>query len=154
MQKSVEHTRTNGRVSLLIRERSRGKSLRRLGQMFGRSHEKIRQILIKYGPPQVTLRSEDKVAAKLGYPAHWVAQLREKGLLNPIRPGSRWLYSEEQVRQIPALITDARKCQRCGKPRPLGSLKFCTKCQQYWRKHRSEFLSPKRGQGREKGGRE
>jgi len=46
MQEIVEYTGTNNRVSpeieLLIHERSKGKSLRQLGQMFDRSHEKIR----------------------------------------------------------------------------------------------------------------
>ncbi|GAI37683.1 unnamed protein product, partial [marine sediment metagenome] len=53
MQKTVESTRTN-RVSvcieLLIRERNKGKSLRQLGQMVGRSHEAVRQVLAKYSP--------------------------------------------------------------------------------------------------------
>ena len=36
-------------VELLTRERSKGKSLRQLGQLFGKSHEGIRQVLAKYG---------------------------------------------------------------------------------------------------------
>ena len=31
-------------VALLIRERSEGRSLRQLGQMFGKSHERVRQL--------------------------------------------------------------------------------------------------------------
>jgi len=69
MQKTVEHTKTKNRaapeIELLLRERRKGKSLRQLGQMFGKSHEKIRQLLAKYGPPQVTLLSEERVAANL-----------------------------------------------------------------------------------------
>jgi len=53
---------------LLIHERSKGKSLRQLGQMFGMSHEKVRQLLAKYNRPQGTLLPEQKVAADLGYP--------------------------------------------------------------------------------------
>ena len=115
-------------VELLICERNRGKSLRQLGLMFGRSHETIRQTLAKCSPPEVTLLAEERVAAKLGYPTHWLVQLRKKGIINPIRPGKCWLYSEEQVRQIPALIAEVRKCQQCGKLRPLGSHRFCTEC--------------------------
>ncbi len=144
MQKTVE---PNNRLSpaiveLLIRERSKGKSLRHLGRMFGKSHEKIRQLLAKYGPPQVGLLSENKVAAKLGYPARWPTKLRKQGIIKPIKPGSFWLYSEEQVRQIPALITEARKCKQCGRPRPAGSVRFCRECNQYRRKHKYESLSP------------
>ena len=113
MQKTVEHTRVNrlspATVELLMRERSKGKSLRQLGQMIGRSYETVRQILAKYGPPPVTLLAEERVAAKLGYPTHWLAQLRKEGIINPIRPGWCWLYSEEQVRQIPALIGRLRQ---------------------------------------------
>jgi len=147
MQKTVEHTRTNNTASpvfieLLIRERSKGKSLRRLGQMFGRSHEKIRQLLAKYDLPEATLLSESKVAAKLGYPVRWLTQLRQEGIIKPTKPGRFWLYSKEQVRQIPSLITEARKCQQCGKPRPLGSHRFSKECNQYRKKHRYERLSP------------
>jgi len=39
------------------------------------------------------------------------SKLRKEGIINPIRPGHCWLYSEEQVRQIPALIAEARKCE-------------------------------------------
>jgi len=124
MQQTVDYTNNKvspATVEMLIRERNKGKSLRQLGQMFNRSGERVRKILAKYGPPQVAFLSEKRAAAKLGYTLWWIAQLREKGLVNPIRPGSFWLYSEEQVRQIPSLIAEVRKCQRCGRPRPPGS---------------------------------
>jgi len=129
-------------VELLIRERNRGKSLRQLGQMFNRSGERIRQILAKYGSPQVALLPESIIAAKLGYPVVWLTQLRKEGIINPIRPGGCWFYSEEQVRRIPSLIAETRKCEQCGKPRPLGSRRFCRECLQYRKKHWYESLSP------------
>ena len=137
MQKTVEYT--NNRVSpatieLLIRERSKGNSLRQLGQMFNRSHERVRQLLAKYSPSQVTLLPENTVAAKLGYPVNWLIQLRKEGIINPIRPGGFWLYSEEQVRQIPSLIAQMRKCEWCGRPRPPGYPKFCRECSQILRR--------------------
>ena len=106
-------------IELLIRERSKGKTLRQLGQMFGRSHERIRQLLAKHDRSPVTLLPETRVAANLGYPVWWLVELRKKGMTNPIRPGGHWLYSEEQVRQIPSLIAETRSCQRCGRPRGL-----------------------------------
>ena len=152
MQNTVEHTRANNRVSpacieLLIRERSKGKSLRQLGHMFGRSHERIRQILAKCGPPQVTLLPEETVAAKLGYPVTWLARLRKEGIINPKKPGGFWLYSEEQVRQIPSLIAETRKCEQCGKPRPSGSRRFCRECSRY-RKKTLVWESKPRSEGR------
>ena len=82
MQKTVEYT--NNRVSpatieLLIRERSKGKTLRQLRQVFGKSHEKIRQVLAEYDVPQIMLVPESNVAAKLGYPGSWLARLRKDG---------------------------------------------------------------------------
>jgi len=147
MQKTVEHV--NNRVSpatieLLSRERNQGKTLRQLGQMFGRSHEGVRKLLAKYDEPQVTLLPESMVAAKLGFPVCWLIWLRKEGLINPVKPGGRWLYSEEQVRQIPSLIAEARKCQQCGKPRPLGFYRFCGECSQYRQKHKYQFLSPEK----------
>ena len=138
MQKTVEYT--NNRVSsatleLLIRERSKGKSHRQLGLMFGRSHERVRKLLAKCGPLQVTLLPETTVAAKLGYPVHWLIQLRKEGIIDPIKPGGYWLYSEEQVRQMPDLIAEIRRCERCGKPRPPGYRRFCRECGQYRKKH-------------------
>jgi len=123
-------------------ERSKGKSLRQLGQMFGRSHERVRQVLAKYSPPQVRLLPENRVAAKLGYPVRWLTQLRKEGIITPIKPEGYHLYSEEQVRQLPSLIAEARKCERCGKPRPLGYPRFCRECSQYRKKHRYSALSP------------
>jgi len=145
MQKTVEYT--NNRVSpatieLLIYERSMGKSLRQLGQMFGRSHEWVRLVLAKYSPSQVTLLPEHTAAAKLGCPVAWLAQLREEGIISPTKPGGCWLYSEEQVRQLPSLIAEARRCERCGKLRPPGSQRFCAECSQYRRKHWYRSLKP------------
>ena len=145
MQQTVEYT--NNRVSpatveLLIRERSKGKSLRQLGQMFGRSHEAVRQVLAKYSPSRVTLLPENTVAVKLGYPPGWLVQLRKEGLINPIRRGGWWLYSKEQIRQIPPLIAEAKKCERCGRLRPPRYPRFCRECSQYRRKHYYRLLSP------------
>jgi len=130
MNKAEEKTKEE----LLIHERSNGKSLRQLGQMFGMSHEKVRQLLGKYDRSLVTLLPEQKVATKLGYPTVWLMQLRKKGIIEPIKRGF-WLYSEEQVRQIPSLIAETRKCQQCGKLRPRGSKSLCRECRQY-RKNR------------------
>jgi len=146
MQETVEHTRAN-RVSpacieLLIRERDEGKSLRQLGQMVGRSHEAVRQVLTKYDWSQESLLPEARVAAKLGYPWEWLTQLRKQGITKPIRRGGWWLYSEEQVKQIPSLIAEMRRCERCGKLRPPGYQRFCRECSQYRRIHLYRALSP------------
>ena len=129
-------------IELLIRERNKGKPLRQLGQMFGRSHEGVRQLLAKNDRSQVTLLPESRVAAKLGYPEGWLARLRKEGIINPVKPGGFWLYSEEQVRQIPSLIAEMRRCEQCGKPRPLGYPRLCRECSQYREKHHYESLSP------------
>ena len=146
MQKTVEHARMNrvspATVELLIHERSKGKSLRQLGQMFSRSHEGVRQILAKYSPSRVTLLPEHTVAVKLGYLPWWLIQLRKEGIVNPTKPGGRWFYTEEQVRQIPLLVTEMRRCELCGEPRPPGSRKFCRECGQCRRKHYYRSLSP------------
>lgn len=145
-QKSVEYARRNGvspaTLELLIQERSKGKNLRQLGQMFNISHERVRQILAKHGPSQVTLLAENTVAAKLGHPVTWLTQLRKAGILNPTKPGGRWLYSEEQVKQLPSIIAQMRRCERCGGLRPIGYRRFCKECSQYRKKHLYRSLSP------------
>ena len=144
MQKTVEYT--NNRVSpatveLLIRERNKGKSLRQLGQMFGKSRERVRHVLARYSASGDGLLPETRVAAKLGYPVMWIVQLRKEGIINPLRPGAHWLYSEEQVGQIPSLIAQIRRCERCGKPRPPSYPRFCRECSEYRKKHRYKALS-------------
>ena len=145
MQKIVEHAQANrissACIELLIRERRRGKSFRQLGRIFNRSHERIRQVLAKYDLPQESLLSESSVAAKLGYPVNWLAWLRKEGITSPIKRGG-WLYSEEQVGQIPSLIAERRKCERCGEPRPLGYQRFCRECSQYRKEHPYKALTP------------
>jgi hypothetical protein len=146
MQKTVGHARvkkvSSATLEPLIYERNKGKSLRQLGQMFGISHERARQILAKHNPSIVTFLAENTVAVKLGYPTTWLIKLRKEGIINPIKPGGCWLYSEEQVRQIPSLIAEMRRCERCGKLRPKGHRKFCRECSQYRKKHRYSILSP------------
>jgi transcriptional regulator with XRE-family HTH domain len=134
-------------VELLIQERNKGKSLRQLGQMYGISHEQVRQILAKNGRPRFLFLAENTVAVKLGYPVAWLIQLRKAGLIKPRKPGGHWLYSEEQVRQFPSLVAEMRRCNLCGEPRPLGYRRFCSKCSQYWKKHRYKSLNSK-GEGR------
>ncbi len=146
MTKTIEYSGANHRVSpatieLITGERNKGKSLRQVGQMFGRSGERIRQLLANYDCPQVRLLPEKRVAAKLGYPLWWLVRLRKEGLVKPVKQGC-WGYSEEQVRQIPSLIAETRRCERCGRPRPPHSSEFCGECRQYMRKHSYRFLSP------------
>jgi transcriptional regulator with XRE-family HTH domain len=147
MQKTAEHARMNrvslATIELLIHERNKGKSLRRLGQMFGMSYERVRQILAKHNPPRVTFLAENTVAVKLGYPVTWLIKLRKEGIINPTKPGGHWLYSEEQVRQIPSLIAEIRRCERCGELRPKGYRKFCRECGQYMKKQHYRDLGPK-----------
>jgi len=73
---------------LLIHERGNGKSLRQLGQMFGMSHERVRQLLGEYDRSQVTPLLEKAVAADLGYPIGWLVRLRKEGIIKPIKRGS------------------------------------------------------------------
>lgn len=143
MTKKIEYSGAKHRVSpatieLLIAERNKGKSLRQVGQVFGRSGEWIRKLLARADQPQVRLLTESRAAARLGVPYLWLIRLRKEGLVKPAGHGHR-LYSEEQVRQIPSLIAEARRCQRCGRPRPLKSSKVCNECRQYRRKHRGKL---------------
>ncbi|MFC1953339.1 hypothetical protein ACFLVZ_01575 [Chloroflexota bacterium] len=131
MQKIEEKTKEE----LLIHERNKGKSLRQLGQMFRMSHEKVRQLLSKYNCPSVVLLPEQKVATDLGYPVEWLSGLRKKGIIKPIKRGF-WLYSEEQVKQIPSLIAEERQCEQCGNQRPRKSQKLCRECRLYRIKQR------------------
>jgi hypothetical protein len=146
MNKTVEHPRINkvspATVELLIHEKNKGKSLRRLGQMFGISHEWVRQILAKHSLLRFTSLAENTVAVKLGYPATWLIKLRKEGIINPTKPGGHWLYSEEQVRQIPSLIAEMRRCEQCGELCPKGYQRFCRECSQYRKKHHYRSLSP------------
>ena len=146
MKKTAEQDRINrfspATIELLIHEKNSGKSLRQLGQMFGVSHERVRQILAENSPSLVTFLAESTVAVKLGYPVSWLIKLRKQGITKPSKPGGYWLYSEEQVRQMPSLIAEMRRCERCGELRPLGYQRFCRDCSQYRKKHHYRNLSP------------
>jgi hypothetical protein len=146
MQKTLEYSRrikiSPATVELLAHERNKGKSLRQLGQMFGRSHEQVRRILAEHSLSRVKLLAESTVAVKLGYSVVWLVRLRKEGIINPVKPGGHWLYSEEQVRQIPSLITGMRRCERCGALRPPRYRRFCRECSRYRREHYYRSLSP------------
>jgi len=83
----MKRTEGKAKEKLLIHERSNGKSLRQLGQMFGMSHEKVRQLLGEYDRSQVTSLLEKAVAADLGYPIWWLVRLRKEGIIKPIKRG-------------------------------------------------------------------
>jgi hypothetical protein len=87
--------------------------------------------------------AENTVAAKLGYPVAWLIQLRREGIINPTKPGGHWLYSGEQVKQLPSLIAEMRRCNRCGELRPIGYRRFCRACSRYRKRHYYRSLSPK-----------
>jgi len=149
----VEHAKANNGVSpagieLLIHERRKGKTLRQLGPMVGRSHERVRQLLAEHNALEVPLLSERRVVAELGCIPWWIIRLRKEGIVKPINQGSWFYYSEEQVRQIPLLIAERRKCEQCGEPRPPWSHRFCEKCRQDRDKNRIKTwymrLSPER----------
>jgi hypothetical protein len=146
MQQTLKYTRVSrvspATIDLLIHERNKGHSLRRLGRMLGVSHEWVRQILAKHNPSRVTFLAESTVAVKLGYPTTWLIKLRKEGIINPTKPGGYWLYSEEQVRQIPSLIAEMRRCERCGELRPRGYQRFCRECSQYRKKNHYRSLNP------------
>jgi len=96
----VQHARArvSPEIELLIPERNKVKSLRQLGRMFGRSHERVRKVLAKYDRSLVKLLPENTAAAKLGYPVGWLIRLRKEDIISPIKPEGFWLYSEEQAR--------------------------------------------------------
>jgi hypothetical protein len=146
MQKTVEHAKVNkvstAAIGLLIHERNKGESLRQLGQMFDISQKRVRQILVKHNPSLVTFLAERTVAVKLGYPVSWLIKLRKEGIINPIKPGGRWLYTEEQVRQVTSLIAEMRRCERCGELRPKGYQRFCRECSQYRKNNNYRSFSP------------
>jgi DNA-binding MarR family transcriptional regulator len=83
----------------------------------------------------------------------WLTRLRKEGIIKPVRPGHFWLYSEEQIQQIPSLIAESRKCLKCGKLRPPGTRKFCRECSpQYRKEHPYKALSPEEKVKRDKRG--
>jgi hypothetical protein len=86
--------------------------------------------------------AESTVSVKLGYPTTWLITLRKEGIINPTKPGSHWLYSERPVRQMPSLIAEVIRCERCGELRPRGHQRFCRECSQYRKKNRYRILSP------------
>lgn len=131
-------------IELLIRERRKGKTLRQLGAMVGRSHERVRKLLARHNALEVPLLPEHRVVAELGCLASWLVRLRKEGSINPIRPSYSWLYSEKQVRQAASLLAERRKCVQCGEPRPPWSHKFCAKCTKNRKKFWYMQLSPER----------
>jgi hypothetical protein len=118
-QNTEKHARENrgslSTIELIIRERNKGRSLRQLGQMFGMSHERVRQLLAKHSPSQVTLLAGNTAAARLGYPVTWLSLLRKEGILNLTKPGGRWLYSIEELEIITRFFPLLPACRDCWK---------------------------------------
>jgi len=106
---TVNYRSSPATVELIVCEKSKGKTLRQLGQMFGRGLKGIRQVLVKYDGKQIWLLPEHRAAAELGYSVAWLINLRREGHIRPLGFGHLWLYSKQELSRIPSLIGEPRR---------------------------------------------
>ena len=86
-------------IGEIKRPRDQGYTLQAIGDMFGVTREWIRQILKKhYGTTMVLgLTSRAQLARIIGCSDMQLYYLEQKGVLNPIRIGFRYLYDRDEA---------------------------------------------------------
>ena len=117
--------------------RQQGKTLRQIGDEFGVSRERIRQVLqAEYRTTKYHFFSQLQVAKKLRCSTGTLLQLVDT--VEPKREGKSWLYTEKQVIEMQALIHKLRTCPICGGYKYYFTSRACWRCR---RKHRLELMS-------------
>ena len=148
--------------------RDQGYTLQSIGSKLGVSRERVRQILVKYyGTTDNAYLPRTQVSMLLGCSDDWLVSQEEKGLLQPVHHGFRYLYSPREVEKAHTLLRKrwkppvSRVCEVCGRVfyrrpsqvRPTSPGRFCSKhCQGVWFSRNYGFGAHpeniKRGQGR------
>lgn len=128
--------------------REQGMTLQVIGNKFGVTRERIRQILVEhYGTTTIQLVTRVRLAKLLGCSYWKLAFLEKKGVLNPRNIGKYYFYDRDEMEKAalevmrPRAPDVERICEICGtvkfyrpyeiNPRSPG--KFCSRrCQGVW----------------------
>lgn len=125
----------------LIQEaRQQPHSLEEVGDAFGVSRERVRQLLKEhYGTAEVAgLISGAALGEKIGASRETVTKLRKSGVIHPVKVGAKHFYRIEHVESIKELYRQLCTCPECGGAKTMPA-RACGGC---WQKKRWKLLSP------------
>ena len=118
-----------------------GWTLQQLGDEFGISKERVRQIIKKHrGTTCHRLITRTQLSKLLLCDDSFLRNLEKKGILLPIHRGFHYLYDAYEMDK--AIVAVRRYCVHCGKLLPpKGFKKYCLKCRALSRQNAYRFLS-------------
>lgn len=119
-------------TSVIYNMRRSGATLQQIGDRFGRTRERVRQILVNsYGSTKHDWLSSEYLSKALGLPRRKINQLYKKGI---ITPQAEWysgsyhffLWSPDVLEKINAYFSKNRLCKICGCPIPSRRYVYCS----------------------------
>jgi hypothetical protein len=131
------------RHNQMQRLRQSGRTLQYIGDKFGLSRERVRQILVeRYGSTKATqMLSRSKVAKKLNCAKSRLIKLEKMGKVYPVKNKGKVMYFIPNLPEISKLVKSLEAprvthiCQYCGKSftvrqssvRPQSPYKYCSR---------------------------
>jgi Sigma-70, region 4 len=112
--------------------RQSGETLHGIGEKFGITRERVRQILLNtYGSTHHQLLSTSQISSSTGESIQHLKQLYEDGIIAPtfsydIGKQYRFIWSKSTIQIIKNYYKMNRICRVCGKPLPSSRRRYCS----------------------------
>jgi hypothetical protein len=141
----------SSRDKQIVQLRSRGLTLKAIGQQFGITRERVRQIVSRY-PITRRLATVPDLMARFGVKRYEIQRaMKRAGLGRRPRRGNRYVLSDADVATIAAILSrqEDRKCLICGRSlegRVRRSRRFCSlECFHQYRRQKRQSQPSKFG---------
>ena len=135
------HVPIDVQLQRMANMRRQGHTFQQIGDEFSISKQGAWLRLDKYHPGMKPGGvSEKKVALLVGCSSSYLRELRDRGVLSPLRVG--WIFRYDRGEIEKAMLAVQRVCSHCGASFPSGgSAKYCLVCRAKRKRYNYSFFS-------------